>query len=161
MNIGRQPVFFLISVRFSFHLLTYSLCRFLIFFGQDKYIQQIEQKASDLTGYPVTNIEPLQMVCYRKNQFYNEHHDAGSLMDDGSVDVVPPARIITIFVYLNTMPEEEGYTEFPNLGITIRPEKCSAIMFCNFLPNGFLSVTQNLAYIIHSLFCTRIYNRRG
>ena len=54
----------------------------------------------------------------------------------GTVDVVPPSRIVTIFVYLNTMPEGEGYTEFPHLGLTIRPEKCSAIMFCNFLPNG-------------------------
>ncbi len=54
----------------------------------------------------------------------------------GNVDVVPPSRIVTIFVYLNTMPEGEGYTEFPHLGLTIRPEKCSAIMFCNFLPNG-------------------------
>ena len=78
------------------------------------------------------------MVCYKKNQFYNEHHDAGSVLEDGTVDVVPPARVITIFVYLNTMPEGEGYTEFPRLGLSIRPEKCAAIMFCNFLPNGTL-----------------------
>ena len=43
-----------------------------------------------------------------------------SVSDVGEVTLVPPRRLVTFFVYLNTLPEGQGATEFPCL----RPQDC-------------------------------------
>jgi len=82
------------------------------------------------------NVEPLQIVSYTEGQKFNTHHDSGTLNDDGSVDPVPPRRVITFFLYLNSMPEGNGHTRFPELGLSVQPQRNTAVLFCNILPNG-------------------------
>lgn len=52
------------------------------------------------------------------------------------MDVVVPRRVVTVFVYLNTLPAGQGQTVFPYLALSVRPERGCAVMFCNLLPDG-------------------------
>jgi prolyl 4-hydroxylase len=85
----------------------------------------IEDRAATLVGLPSAHVEPLQIVSYTKGQYFNLHHDAGTLdEDEETVELVPPKRIITLFVYLNDVSDEgEGSTEFPYLGVKVQPLK--------------------------------------
>ena len=88
-------------------------------------------------GLPSAFVEPLQVVSYIQGQHFDLHHDAGTLDDENkSVELVHPRRLVTLFVYLNTLPLNEGHTEFPYLNISVRPERGAAILFCNLLPSG-------------------------
>lgn len=33
--------------------------------------------------------------------------------------------------YLNTLPEGQGHTEFPEIGLSVRPVRGSGVLFCN------------------------------
>ena len=90
--------------------------------GQDNVIRNIEARASELCGMGQEHCEPLQIVSYTQGQKFETHHDAGTLCDDGTVELVPPRRLATLFLYLNNLPEEQGHTQFPDLGISVRPE---------------------------------------
>ena len=76
-------------------------------------------------------------MSYLQGQEFKVHHDSGTYnVNDNSVDGVLPRRYVTFFIYLNTLPEGQGHTEFPALNLSVRPQKGSALIFCNVLPNG-------------------------
>lgn len=56
-------------------------------------------------------------------------------MEDGSVEVLPPTRVATLFVYLSTLPDGQGCTTFPRLnrgkGLQVQPKRGKALVFCN------------------------------
>ena len=91
--------------------------------SQDKYVRGIEQRAADLVGITAsqqrcdirqyfllfilcmyvglssTNVEPLQIVSYGPGQHFTVHHDAGTLLEDGSVpNMITPRRLVTFFL---------------------------------------------------------------
>ena len=45
------------------------------------------------------------------------------LGDDDNVELVNPRRLVTYFIYLNTLPEGQGCTEFPRLNIAVTPKR--------------------------------------
>ena len=47
---------------------------------------------------------------------------------------------MTFFVYLNNLPEGQGHTEFPNLKLSVRPQRGCAVLFPNLLPSGEVDV---------------------
>lgn len=47
-----------------------------------------------------------------------------------------PRRVVTIFVYLNSLPLDVGHTEFPQLGLSVRPQCGCALLFCNVMRDG-------------------------
>ena len=51
-----------------------------------------------MVGLSEKYIEPLQIVYYSDGQMFDIHHDAGTLLEDGTVDLVQPRRIITLFL---------------------------------------------------------------
>jgi prolyl 4-hydroxylase len=104
--------------------------------AQDGPTRSIESRACSLAGLASECCEPLQIVSYTQGQKFETHHDAGTLLEDGSVFLVPPRRLVTLFVYLNTIPEGHGHTEFPELGLSVKPERGCGVLFCNMLPNG-------------------------
>ena len=104
--------------------------------SQDRVVRGIESRAADLVSMASEFVEPLQLVSYTDGQEFQLHHDAGTLLDDGSVETVPPLRYVTIFVYLNTLPEGQGHTEFPLLGLSVKPERGACVMWSNVLPDG-------------------------
>eukprot|EP00968_Pinguiococcus_pyrenoidosus_P013360 scaffold1220_cov259-Pinguiococcus_pyrenoidosus.AAC.32 len=78
-----------------------------------------------MLGLSAEYVEPLQIVSYTEGQHFDIHHDAGTWNEETETieGCTRPRRIATIFVYLNTLPEGQGHTEFPRLDLSIRPEK--------------------------------------
>ena len=113
---------------------------------EDKKIAGIEARAAELLSTTIERIEPLQLVRYLPGQFFGRHHDTGALFEDGSVDLpmVPPRRVATLFVYLNSVPAEGGgATRFPLLcnregtgPLDVQPERGSAVLWSNIGQDG-------------------------
>ena len=106
--------------------------------GQDSTVRSIERRAAELVGLSSPAVEPLQIVSYRNGQKFDVHHDAGTMLEDGTIELVTPRRLVTFFVYLNNLPPNQGHTEFPSLKLSVHPERGSAVVFCNVLPDGSL-----------------------
>ena len=104
----------------------------------DAQSRAVEARAAELLGLVAHNTEPLQIVSYTEGQHFDVHHDAGTLDEDtGEVDgPCVPRRVATIFAYLNSLPEGEGHTEFPELGISVRPRRGAAVLFPNLTAAG-------------------------
>ena len=103
-------------------------------------IRNIEERASGLFSLPTEAVEPLQIVHYRKGEYYKCHHD-DSTLDDGRLFYdsasTSPGRTFTIFVYLNTLQKEDGgETFFPRLGLRIRPTTGTALLWTNVRVDG-------------------------
>jgi len=107
----------------------------------DAKIASLERKAADLLGVCTNQLEPLQLVRYSQDQFFNVHHDLGDLLEDGKVELPPrqsitKRRIATLFCYLNDV-ESGGCTYFPACGdLRIQPKRGQAVLFCNILKQG-------------------------
>ncbi len=105
--------------------------------SQDKIIRNIEQKAAGLVGLHPFNVEPLQIISYWENQKFEVHHDAGTFNEEfGTVTLVPPTRVVSLFVYLNDLPEGKGCTVFPKLGLSVQPKRGCGVLFCNLKSDG-------------------------
>lgn len=123
-----------------------------------KKIISIERRAAELLSVPTDCIEPLQLVRYQQGEYFQPHHDLGTLYDDGTVELppssflFPPRRLVTIFVYINDVPEGcGGATKFPLLldqdtlkshpndggTLQIQPKRGMALLFCNIDRLGF------------------------
>jgi len=102
---------------------------------EDPVIHRFLSRISKLIDVPISQFEGMKVVNYRKGEQYTTHRDyfgAGTSFIKGTGD-----RMMTFFVYLNDMTEEEGgATAFPDLGIKIRPEAGSAAFWVNIDHNG-------------------------
>ena len=47
---------------------------------------------SDLISLSSDFVEPLQIVSYTGGQKFDLHHDAGTLTEDGDIEIVQPRR---------------------------------------------------------------------
>lgn len=68
--------------------------------------------------------EHLQMLRYEPGQFYDAHHD----FIPYQLDQPCGARLMTMFLYLNDV-EEGGNTSFPQIGVSVKPKKGSAVLW--------------------------------
>jgi prolyl 4-hydroxylase len=122
----------------------------------DALYRRIQQVSNNVLVYD--NSESLQLLQYTSGQYYRTHHDYVQYETKRQQGV----RIITVFLYLNTMPESDdidpqqfsvvdmehetinrtfttneiqnnGGTNFPQLNITIRPKLGRAIIWSNVL----------------------------
>ncbi len=102
--------------------------------GETETIRRIEQRIARITGVPVENGEPIQILHYNVGGEYLAHHDYFEPQDPGSAVHVASGgqRIATLVMYLNTVPEG-GETTFPNLDLSVRAREGSAVYFeyCN------------------------------
>ena len=82
--------------------------------SQDAHVRHIESRAANMIGMAPDMVEPLQIVQYSEGQKFETHHDMGTIGEDNRVEkVVPPRRLVTFFVYLNSLPKGAGgHTEF-------------------------------------------------
>jgi len=84
----------------------------------------VVKRISEVVGVPVENFEQFQVLSYAPNQYYRTHHDMS-----GSDNQMPAGpRIYTFFLYFSDV-EEGGETNFPELNITVRPKKGSALLW--------------------------------
>ena len=79
---------------------------------------------SVLLALPVPNFESFQVLRYQHNQFYKTHHDA----NPGDFHWPAGHRVLTMFLYFSDV-EEGGETDFPDLGISVKPKKGKALLW--------------------------------
>lgn len=91
--------------------------------ADDDDVLRVYERISNVTGVPSAHFESFQVLQYKAGQFYNTHHD-----DAGGEETIAGPRILTFFLYLSDV-DEGGETEFPRLGIKIKPKKGSAILW--------------------------------
>ncbi len=98
--------------------------------GETDTIARIEQRIADITGVPVENGEPLQILHYGVGGEYLPHHDFFEPGDPGSKIHVADGgqRIATLVIYLNTVPKG-GETAFPNLDLSVRARAGNGVYF--------------------------------
>lgn len=95
--------------------------------SHDEVIRTIEERVSFLTGKSIDAIERLQIVRYQPGQQYKQHYD---WFEDEYRDKIGGQRQYTFFVYLNDV-YDGGETEFPNLGIKVKPKMGDAVFWVN------------------------------
>lgn len=98
--------------------------------GENAVVQRIEQRIAALTGIAVDCGEPLQMLHYGVGGEYLAHQDYFDPADPGSqvLTRVGGQRVATLVIYLNNVAEG-GDTNFPELELSVRPKKGSAVYF--------------------------------
>ena len=88
------------------------------------YVQNLYKKIEELINIPRSHFESFQVLRYEIGQRYESHHDYG--LGDKYSSAGP--RILTFFLYLSDV-EEGGETQFPALGISIKPKKGRAVLW--------------------------------
>lgn len=103
-------------------------------YAQTDVIERLEHRLAAVAKLPegVAQVDRMNMVRYAPGEYFNEHHDG-------------KFRPITIFVYLNDLPEDEeagnilphpsGDTFFPVLGYSFKPRRGTAVMWENTVDN--------------------------
>ncbi|VWU52769.1 prolyl 4-hydroxylase subunit alpha, putative [Hepatocystis sp. ex Piliocolobus tephrosceles] len=91
-----------------------------IVYTKDKSIIEFENTICNLVKIPLCYLEPLAIVKYEKNNYFNLHHD-GSF------------RRATFLIYLNDV-DKDGETEFPYYNLSIKPIQGSGIFWYNIIP---------------------------
>jgi hypothetical protein len=113
-------------------------------------LASIKRLVARFTGFEEFDIEyPVTLVMYQKDEFYNAHHDAGTVMFkngnpcedftsatsiDDLVVAIPddqPVRMVSLFVYLKT---HAAGTSFPWLGLTTEAKAGKCVLFANYCP---------------------------
>jgi prolyl 4-hydroxylase len=91
------------------------------------------------TGLPIENMEDLHIVRYNVGGQYKDHHDffhPGESYYDREV-LRGGQRVKSVIFYLND-DFEGGETDFPKMGITVKPVKCKTIIWDNINEDGTL-----------------------
>ena len=86
---------------------------------EDATMQAVDARIEELLGISSQNFEYFQLLKYEQGEFYREHNDYNPVHLQKQTGV----RILTVFLYLNTV-EEGGGTSFPRLQhLTVTPTK--------------------------------------
>jgi prolyl 4-hydroxylase len=93
----------------------------------DTVVKGVIDRITDLTNIPEVNSEWLQMLRYEEGEYYRSHHD----YIEHQIDRQDGVRILTVYLYLNDLDEEEGGgTQFTNLGgLTVQPKRGRALLW--------------------------------
>lgn len=100
--------------------------------NENPAIMSIKKKVHQLTGFPIENIEGLQVVKYQPGQQYKSHYD---WFEKGNYDLKQGNRKATFFCYLND-DFEGGETFFPKMNFRKKGRKGSALYWPNMNKTG-------------------------
>ncbi|CAJ1951724.1 unnamed protein product [Cylindrotheca closterium] len=89
-------------------------------------VPSVINKLCQLANCEPQNLEVLQVLHYAKGQYFNKHTD-GFTGPISACGFKNSARLATIFVYLNDVPEG-GETRFTKLDLDVKPEKGKAVV---------------------------------
>lgn len=92
--------------------------------ASDPIMMGIDAKISDMSTVPVNNSEYMQILKYEVGEYYHTHND----YNPRHLEKQSGVRIFTVYLYLNSV-EEGGGTNFPELNITVKPEKGKAVIW--------------------------------
>ncbi len=109
--------------------------------GENKLIQRIETRLSELIGCPINHGEPIQILNYAPGAEYKPHVDYFDPKQPGNTKILAMGgqRYATIIMYLNDVAAG-GSTVFPHLGLDILPRKGNALFFSYANEHGDLDV---------------------
>lgn len=98
--------------------------------GENELIRRIEQRISELVGYPVERGEPIQILKYGPGAQYRPHFDYFDPAHPGNEKVLAMGgqRVATLIMYLNDV-EAGGSTVFPDIGLDVLPRRGHAVYF--------------------------------
>lgn len=98
--------------------------------GEGAVVQRLEARIEALTGVPVINGEPLQMLHYSIGGEYKPHHDYFDPKEPGTAVLTKAGgqRLATMIIYLNDV-EAGGETVFPELELAVKAVRGSAVYF--------------------------------
>lgn len=93
-------------------------------------VKPLFEKVSNMFQIPVENAEALQVVRYRPNQYYNEHHDSCCDDNEHCKEFIKNGgqRKLTVLIYLNDA-FEGGHTYFKNLDLKVKCTPGDAVVF--------------------------------
>ena len=90
-------------------------------------VKDLIEKICECNNLPFENAEDLQVVKYEKGNYYREHQDSHE-DSDPHFFASGGHRVLTALIYLND-DFEGGETDFPNLGLRVKPVKNRAVIF--------------------------------
>jgi len=95
-------------------------------------IHEVSKRFSILVQMPINNAEQFQLVHYGPGTEYKPHFDSfDKNTDEGRKNWFPGGqRLITALAYLNDV-EEGGETDFPEMDISVKPNKGDVVVFHN------------------------------
>ena len=92
----------------------------------DEVPARLSERAAMVSELPMSNAERWQLAQYDENCEYKLHVDTVPEFND----LAPGGRFSTLLLYLDE-PDEGGTTDFPDLGLRIKPETGTALYFRN------------------------------
>jgi len=106
----------------------------------DAFIAKVEARMSDVLGIDNTYAERMQGQRYQVGQEFKAHHDFFHPTQRDWAHEGPSGgqRSWTAMIFLNE-PEEGGATEFPHLGLGVRPQAGMMLIWNNVKPDGTLN----------------------
>jgi prolyl 4-hydroxylase len=131
----------------------------------DMLVRTIERRIDDLLGMPYEWGETMQGQRYHPGQEFKPHMDwFWTKAPYWKIEAKRGGqRSITAMIYLNDV-EEGGTTDFPNIGVSIPPQRGALIVWNNALPDGTLNnaalhagrpVIRGVKYVITKWYRTR------
>jgi prolyl 4-hydroxylase len=106
----------------------------------DAFIAKIEARMSDVLGIDNSYAETMQGQRYQVGQEFKAHHDFFHPSQSYWLQEGPAGgqRSWTAMIFLNE-PEEGGTTEFPHLGLGVRPQAGLMLIWNNMKLDGSLN----------------------
>lgn len=101
---------------------------------KNNVLARIEKRVSTIMGIPIEHGEGLHILNYKPGQEYKEHLDYFAPTSKAAKN----NRISTLVLYLNDV-EEGGTTFFPELNLTVCPQKGMAVYFEYFYNDSILN----------------------
>ena len=95
-------------------------------------VHEVSKRFSVLVKMPINNAEQFQLVYYGPEKEYKPHFDSFDKdTDAGKKNMeVGGQRMTTALAYLNDV-EAGGATDFPEIGVSIKPNKGDVVIFNN------------------------------
>ena len=94
---------------------------------ENPIIKDLVKKICEIHNLEFENCEDMQIVKYEKDNYYKEHHDSFPFNDPDFLSQ-GGHRVLTTLIYLNS-DFDGGETKFPNLNMSIKPTRNSAVVF--------------------------------
>lgn len=98
--------------------------------GEHPVCARVERRLATLLRWPVERGEGLQVLRYRPGAEYRPHYDYFDPAQPGTPSILRRGgqRLATIVMYLNT-PERGGATTFPDVQLSVAPQRGHAVFF--------------------------------
>ncbi len=106
----------------------------------DTFVSRVEARMSDVLGIDNNYAETMQGQRYHVGQEFKSHHDFFHPSQEywQTEGVAGGQRSWTAMIFLNE-PEEGGTTEFPHIGIGVKPQAGMMLIWNNVKPDGTLN----------------------